>query len=328
MSGGLRWPEDQLFSSPDELASRASACEPAFRELLDEMRIEADLGCYLESLYLPLAAWLARRRAQQSSALVVGLCGGQGSGKSTVAALLKGVLERSFDQRALCFSIDDIYKTREDRQQLAETVHPLFATRGVPFTHDVELGIDTIDRLRAQRPGQSTAIPAFDKAIDTRKPQSEWPICEGTVDVVVFEGWCVGARPQSDQQLEAPINELERDEDPEGIWRRHSNEALASAYRPLFDKLEVLLMLQVDSMQRVFEWRRLQEHKLAEKAHASGADLSTLSVMSDAEVDRFIMHYERLTRHILSEMPSRADIVFPLGPHHNPISVEIRRPIE
>ena len=185
-------------------------------------------------------------------------------------------------------------------------------TRGVPFTHDVELGIETIDRLRVQGVGQSTLIPSFDKAIDTRMPRTQWPVCEGPIDIVVFEGWCVGAKPQTEEQLKTPINALERDEDRHQIWRRRSNDALEQDYQALFERFEVLLLLKVDSMQRVFEWRRLQEHKLAEKARESGKDLSTLSVMSDAEVDRFIMHYERITRHLLKEMPERADIVLSL----------------
>ena len=141
---------------------------------------------------------------------------------------------------------------------------------------------------------------------------------------MLFEGWCVGATPQTDEQLKAPINQLERDEDPDEIWRRHSNDALRQHYQTLFNKLEVLLLLKVDTMHRVFQWRRLQEHKLAETARESGADMSTLSVMSDAEVDRFIMHYERLTRWILAEMPARAAIVFSLDETHNPASVRLR----
>ena len=72
MSGRLCWPEDQLFLSETQLSDRAAHCERPFRELLAEMRIEADLGGYLRSLYVPLAAWLTRRRQQQTPALVIG----------------------------------------------------------------------------------------------------------------------------------------------------------------------------------------------------------------------------------------------------------------
>ena len=36
---------------------------------------------------------------------------------------------------------------------------------------------------------------------------------------------------------------------------------------------------------------------------------------------RFIMHYERLTRWILQEMPARADIVVRLGPDHEVLGI-------
>jgi D-glycerate 3-kinase len=43
---------------------------------------------------------------------------------------------------------------------------------------------------------------------------------------------------------------------------------------------------------------------------ARGGDSSR--VMSDVQLHRFVAHYERLTRHILQEMPQRAHLVAPL----------------
>jgi len=236
----------------------------------------------------------------------VGLCGAQGSGKSTLAAALAALLgARGLKVAAL--SLDDFYLTRAERQTLAKVVHPLLATRGVPGTHDVALALRTFERLAS---AGVTPLPSFDKAIDDRRPDAQWPRLDGPADVVLFEGWCVGARPQPEAMLQAPINALERDEDANGTWRRYVNAALEGPYRPLFEGFDRLLLLQAPSFEVVFEWRREQEQKLARRLEASGGDGRAL--MNEAQLARFIAHYERLTRHILAEMPSRADVLFAL----------------
>lgn len=327
MTTGFQWPDGQQFVSAEQARRLASSCRLAFAEGCADLRIDADLSGLLADLYIPLAAWLERRYLQHSEPLVIGLCGGQGSGKSTVATLLRTVLRVGFRRKVVSFSVDDIYKTKEERETLGQDVHPLFVTRGVPGTHDVQLGIDTLERLKTQAPDQSTSIPAFDKARDTRRGHDQWPRWVGPAEIILFEGWFVGATAQRDDELTLAINELERTEDPDGIWRRASNDALADSYQRLFEHLDVLMLLEVDSMDRVFTWRRLQERKLAARARDSGLDLAELSIMSERQVDRFIMHYERLTRHILTEMPARADIVFPLDNAHNPAKVRINCPL-
>ena len=83
----------------------------------------------------------------------------------------------------------------------------------------------------------------------------------GRPDVILFEGWCVGARPQSEAELQPPINELERRADPDARWRRYVNERLGSDYKDLFGHLDRLLMLEVPSLDKVVEWRLLQERR-------------------------------------------------------------------
>ncbi|SDA25969.1 AAA family ATPase [Sphingomonas sp. NFR15] len=230
--------------------------------------------------------------------LVVGVCGAQGSGKSTVAAALAARFANT-----VVLSLDDLYKTRAERARLARDVHPLFATRGVPGTHDVELGLATFAALDA---GAATPLPRFDKARDDRVDPAAWPIAPARPALVIFEGWCVGARPQDAAALAAPVNALERERDPDGLWRRHANAALGGAYQWLFARIDWLAMLRAPSWERVLGWRIEQEHALrATGAHGAG-------VMSDAEVTTFVSHYERLTRHILVDMPAYADLVLQL----------------
>jgi D-glycerate 3-kinase len=253
---------------------------------------------------------LLARKAARADALLVGLCGPQGSGKSTlVEALQRDLAERGL--RAAVLSIDDVYLPRAERRRLARDVHPLLATRGPPGTHDIDLAVRVIDDLLA---GRTLALPRFDKAADDRLPATAWPVFEGPADVVLFEGWCVGAAPEDAQALIAPVNDLERDEDRDGRWRAYVNTALR-AYQTLFARMDLLIQLRPPGFETVLAWRRQQEAQLRAERAGQG-------VMSDAEVARFVQHYERITRHILSETPSRADIVIDLGPAREVLRIE------
>lgn len=212
---------------------------------------------------------------------------------------------------AVALSLDDIYLGREARGWLSRQVHPLLAVRGPPGTHDVALGCGVLDSLA--RPGR-TALPAFDKATDERRPIPDWPEACGPVDVVIFEGWCVGARPQPEEDLSRPVNALEADLDADGAWRGYVNRQLAGPYQALFGRLDRLALLQAPGFEVVQAWRTEQEHKLRARTGRG---------MSDAEVARFVAHYERLTRWILAEMPARADMVFELDAQRRPRSVRL-----
>lgn len=236
--------------------------------------------------------------------LVVGLCGAQGSGKSTVAAGVAAKLAGQFVVALL--SLDDLYLSRTERSRLAATIHPLLKTRGVPGTHDVVLG----ERVFAGLAGGQTKLPRFDKASDAPLPERDWPSVDSPVDILLFEGWCVGAIPQTPAALVQPINPLERDHDPDGRWRRYVNDRLATDYQRLFGRIDTLVMLAAPSFDIVLRWRREQEHVLRARLVAEGHDVA--HSMDDAEVGRFVQHYERLTRHMLATMPDRADLILQL----------------
>ena len=244
---------------------------------------------------------------------VLGVCGAQGSGKSTLSEALAEMM-RAEGLKAAVLSIDDLYRTQAEREALAGMVHPLFAVRGVPGTHDVALGLDVIAALEA---GRDVPLPRFDKAQDDRAPVDQWDHADGDTALLILEGWCVGARPEPAAALDIPVNALERDEDADGRWRRAANAALAGEkYQALFARLDMLVLLAAPGFEAVRDWRIEQEHGLARKA---GADAR--GVMSDAEVERFIRFYERLTRHILAEMPGRADLVILLARDRTPLSI-------
>ena len=263
------------------------------------------------AICLPLAETIAARAAIQPG-LVVGVCGSQASGKSTLTAVTRRLLEDRGLKVAL-FSLDDLYLTHAERQALGRDIHPLLATRGVPGTHDVALGLALIEALR--RPG-AIALPAFDKARDDRRPPADWPRFEGPADVILFEGWCVGARPQDADVLAEPVNELERTRDPDGTWRGFANAALAGPYQDLFGRIDLQVLLRAPGFEVVLQWRREQERKLRARLAREGGDAAR--TMNDDQVADFIAHYERLTRWILEEMPGRADIVVDLDAGRRP----------
>lgn len=245
--------------------------------------------------------------------VVIGLCGSQGSGKTTLAG---AVLEACADEglRSATLSIDDLYLTHAERRKLARDVHPLLATRGVPGTHDIALGMSV---LAALDNGEAVALPRFDKARDDRAPQSEWPHSPARCEVLIFEGWCIGARPQPASDLIGPVNDLEAAEDPDRIWREYVNDALSGPYSALYARIDRLVLLAAPGFDVVHGWRLEQERELAATADSGAA------LMDEAAISRFVRHYERLTRHILDEMPSRANLVIRLDEARRPVAIEV-----
>ncbi|WP_373002331.1 hypothetical protein [Marinobacter sp.] len=277
----------------------------------------------VEKTILPLADRICALHDTEKQPIVVGIHGAQGTGKSTLTLFLREILLRHRNRSTANFSLDDIYLTRAEREDLAEQVHPLFKTRGVPGTHDVALGQQVLHRLRSAGPDDASPIPAFDKSRDDRVPRDQWPVFGGRAEIILLEGWCLDARPEKDSALAEPMNRLEEGEDPDGVWRSYVNDQLKGKYRQFFDEIDCLVMLKAPSMECVLEWRRLQEQKLADKIRNApkngglGAGAQDLRIMTDDEVGRFVMHYERVTRACLAEMPARADVLINVAEDHS-----------
>lgn len=208
---------------------------------------------------------------------IIGISGSQGSGKSTLAKILVEHLIQG-GAKAEAVSLDDFYLTQAARVTLAERVHPMLRTRGVPGTHDT----DWLQRvLNDVKTGAGLiTLPEFDKAHDDRSGQRQL-----TCDVLVLEGWCLGVEAQSDRGLAEPVNDLEREMDADGRWRRWVNAQIGARYTPLWAAVDFWLQLQPPGFEQVVQWRRQQEHQLAQGMR-----------MDERGLRRFIEHYERLTR--------------------------------
>lgn len=132
-------------------------------------------------------------------------------------------------------SIDDLYLTQDDQIALRRrhSDNPLLQARGQPSTHDLQLGKCLFDSLRRNR---ETKIPYYDKSAyggrGDRLPESLWRVVNHNgqgVDVVIFEGWCVGFRALSNEQLETAWKEavhLETTGNYQGMLGYHKLEHL------------------------------------------------------------------------------------------------------
>lgn len=265
----------------------------AERELAD--RFVADVLDHVA----PLADALIGKGARR-----IGLSGGQGTGKSTLGACLAALFANEHRKHAVLLSLDDFYLPRPDRLALAKTVHPLYSTRGVPGTHDIGLLVRTIDALDGA--AGSVELPVFDKSRDDRSDTTR--SIRLPVDIVMLEGWCVGATHQGGAELERPVNALERQEDADGRWRRDVNERLRRDYEPVFAHLDALVFLNPPAYESLYRWRAQQEHELLARRGKG---------MTDTELTRFMQYYERLTRVCLDRLPAEADIVIDLDEDHS-----------
>ena len=230
---------------------------------------------------------------------VVGLSGLQGSGKSTFARQLV-VAARARGIATVALSLDDFYLGRRARAVLARDVHPLLATRGVPGTHDVLLMLDTLDALARADARHPARLPRFDKGRDTRWVPSRWPKVATPPQLVVLEGWCVGVTAESEDALRVPRNALERDEDADARWRRWVNAKLGDDYARVWRRLHALVLLEAPDFAVVECWRNEQEQALRDRGAPHAMDTHALA--------RFLMHYERLSRHALAALPEHAQV--------------------
>lgn len=241
----------------------------------------------------------AGRIARARRPYILGLSGLQGSGKSTLARVMKAqAVARGWTTDVL--SLDDFYYARSERETLAREVHPLLRTRGVPGTHEIELMMSVLAALPHASSRLPVPHPRFDKGRDTRVSPSRWPRITQAPNLVIVEGWALGIRPQLQAALAKPINALERDEDADGSWRRWVNKQLRS-YQPLWRAFDALIVLQAPAWEIVRRWRGEQEQDLIARRAPLAMDAPTMA--------RFLMHFERLSRHALATLPALADTV-------------------
>jgi len=263
----------------------------------------------LKKIYIPISFWIENKYKKKGETLILGFSGGQGSGKTTVTGILKIILKKFFKRRIHVSSIDDFYKTLEDRNKISNKIHPLLKTRGVPGTHDINLVKNFFNIIRKKR-FKKIKLPKFEKAMDNRLEKKYWFNIKQKPEIVILEGWCVGARFQSNSLIKRPINILEKYEDKDLKWRKYVNEKIKKEYKKLFVMIDHLIFMKIPNFKVIFKWRLLQEKKLKKKSY------SNKKIMSYNEIKRFIMFYERITLQMLKDLSKSASIVMLLKKNH------------
>ena len=290
----------------------ASALKKKYLSFLSSQEVQNEpfynkLG-QLKNFYIPICEKIYQDFKKNKKIKIIGLTGGQGAGKSTITQIIKLILNYKYNLNVAYFSIDDFYKTLKERKKLSKNIHRLFKTRGVPGTHDTKLLRKTFFDLTKKK-FKPVLVPTFDKSKDDRAPQKKWKKIFKQPHIIIFEGWCVGARPQKNKNLIKPINILEKREDLKLIWRKKVNKELKNDYSKIFSKINRLIFLKVPNFECVYKWRLLQEKKLQLTSRGR-------KIMSPVQVRQFIMYYERITMQMLKDLTGKAYAVLYLDKKH------------
>ena len=264
----------------------------------------------IKTFLIPLCFWISKK-ADKKKPYFVGLAGGQGTGKTTISSLIKIILIKYFKLKVFRISIDDFYKTRKERITMSKKIHPMFLTRGVPGTHDINMMLSFFKKIKSKK-FKRLKLPTFNKAIDDRFSEKYWYDLKNKPDVIIFEGWCVGAKSEKNNTLKKTINSMESVKDQKQIWRNFVNQQLNSKYKNLYSQLNCLIYLKAKNFSLLQKWRLKQERKLLVK---SKKNLKS-KIMNTEDVLDFMQTYQRITQNMFKNMPKYASIIFNLNSYH------------
>ena len=264
----------------------------------------------IKSFLIPLCFWISKK-ADKKRPYFVGLAGGQGTGKTTSSSLIKIILTKYFKLKVFKISIDDFYKTRKERIRLSKRVHPMLLTRGVPGTHDINMMLNFFKKAKSKK-FKRLKLPTFNKAIDDRFDKKRWYDLKEKPDVIIFEGWCVGAKAEKNNTLNKTINLMEKNKDKKKIWRKYVNQQLKSKYKNLYSQLNCLIYLRAKNFNLLQKWRLKQERKLLLNSKKN----SKLKIMNKEDVLSFMQTYQRVTQNMFKNMPKYASIILNLNSNH------------
>ena len=224
------------------------------------------------------------------------ISGSQGVGKSTLSKLIKIVIERTSLQQVMLLSIDDYYLSKKSRYQLSNQVHPLLLTRGVPGTHDIK----KLEHIQQFNKKQFPILtPKFNKLKDDISKKTT---TFNKADILILEGWCCGAKPIAKNYLHKNLNKIEKIFDKNFKWRNFYNLKLKMEYQKIFNSFDKTIYLQPPSFEFVLKWRYAQEKNNAKK-------IKTKNFMNKNATKTFILHYEKLTKWMMKNMPVNADML-------------------
>ncbi len=247
--------------------------------------------------------------ARNTHLFVQGILGGQGTGKTTLSRVLQ-LLLGELSQQAAVLSIDDLYLTYAERCELKEK-DPRFIWRGPPGTHDIDLGIRTFAQIDSAAPGERVSLPRFDKSLNGGQGDRTQPELVPRPTIILFEGWCVGAEPISEDTFSA-LTELPEQINTEAdrLFAYDCNRKL-KAYLPLWDYLDSLIVLRPEDYRFSQQWRQQAEKQMIE-AGKSG--------LGGEEIADFVTYFWRALHPQLFIEPltraSQTDLVVTIRQNH------------
>ena len=139
-------------------------------------------------------------------------------------------------------------------------------------------------------------------------------------DVIIFEGWCVGAKAQKNSELVRSINSLEKTQDPNLVWRKYVNIQLKTHYKNLFKQLNETIYLRANNFRVLQKWRIKQEKVLLLKLK----NKKNLKIMNRNDIINFMQTYQRITQSMFKDVPKYASIVMKLNSNHQINSIKFR----
>ena len=187
----------------------------------------------------------------------------------------------------------------------------MLLTRGVPGTHDINMMLKFFKKVKSKK-FKRLKLPTFNKAIDDRYNKKYWYDLKKKPDVIIFEGWCVGAKPEGNNTLNKTINLMEKNKDKKRIWRKYVNQQLKSKYKKLYSQLNCLIYLKAKNFSLLQKWRLKQERKLL----VNNKKNSKLKIMNKEDVLSFMQTYQRITQNMFKNMPQYASIIINLNSNH------------
>ena len=226
------------------------------------------------------------------------IAGSQGSGKSTLSLQIKKYFKKYYSKNVVILSIDDFYLSIHQRKLLAKKYKTnLFETRGVPGTHNLKLLSQTIRNLKSNK--FPLFLPVFDKVTDNKK---KYQRKVNKADLIILEGWCVGSKPIDPHYLKKNINDLEKIEDSNLLWRTAYNKALVE-YQKVFKKFSYFVFIKIPSWDFVIDWKYKQE---------LGLRSSHTNIHLKKKLLTFIQYYEKLSKWMSLTSPSYCNVLITL----------------
>ena len=272
----------------------------------------------LKSYLIPICFWIVKK-SNKKSPLIIGLAGGQGTGKTTIASIISLILKKYFKLKVFKISIDDFYKTRNERKKISKSIHPLLMIRGVPGTHDYKIIYEFFKKIKNKKIAKFR-LPKFDKSKDERYNKKFWYKIDSKPDVIIFEGWCVGAKSQKNSELIKSINSLEKISDQNFIWRKYVNLQLKKNYKNLFRQIDEIIYLKANNFKMLQKWRIKQEKTLWLKSK----NKRSLRIMNRGDIINFMQTYQRITQNMFKDAPKYASIVIKLNSNHQINSIKFK----